>query len=265
MVAVLPPNVLERETRLLLQRLARSRSGLIRSGEGSSPAWKLGGKGREPVSQELVETLLAQALLRELPDGSIRPTAAGLRRIGLQQQDRHLLGQHASIAGSSIPGAPKVNLAESPVGWLGTKLTRRGKPALDDMQLAAAERIRTDFELAQLGSRVTLDWRKEPTSGTGAPPDLSDRALAARERFRAAIEAIGPELAAVVYEVCCLAAGLEQAERRLALPRRAGKAVLQMALNALARHYGFSRQATNGRRRPSVTSWGINGYRPEIS
>ena len=61
--------------------------------------------------------------------------------------------------------------------------------------------------------------------------------------------------------MCCLSAGLEQAERLLNLPQRSGKAVLGLGLTALARHYGLLRADA---RQTGVTHWGLGDYRPEF-
>jgi hypothetical protein len=74
------------------------------------------------------------------------------------------------------------------------------------------------------------------------------------------MEAVGPELGGILAQVCCLSAGLEQAERLLNLPQRSGKAVLGLALTALARHYGLLAST----RRPGVMQWGLADYRPAI-
>ena len=61
-----------------------------------------------------------------------------------------------------------------------------------------------------------------------------------------------------LVEVCCLAAGIEQAERMLELPQRSGKAVLALALTALARHYGLlEATAAAGGRRPALGDGGL--------
>jgi uncharacterized protein DUF6456 len=72
-----------------------------------------------------------------------------------------------------------------------------------------------------------------------------------------------PELGSILIQVCCLAAGIEQAERILDLPQRSGKAVLGLGLTALARHYGYTRH--EGRRWSNVAAhWGLGDYRPAI-
>ena len=77
-----------------------------------------------------------------------------------------------------------------------------------------------------------------------------------------ALEAVGPELASMLAQVCCLSAGLEQAERLLNLPQRSGKAVLGLALTALARHYGLLQAA---RRRSGLAPLGPGGLPPRHS
>ena len=90
---------------------------------------------------------------------------------------------------------------------------------------------------------------------------MSDGAIAARQRYHAALDSVGPELASILAQVCCLSAGIEQAERVLELPARSGRAVLGLALNALARHYGLAEAV----RRDGITGWGLDGYRPALN
>ena len=131
-----------------------------------------------------------------------------------------------------------VNLAESPLAWL----ARRGH--VSPLQLLASERLRGDFHYAQLGPRVTMRWDTQPTSarGQGGPPDLSGGQLAAKRRFEAAVAACGPGLSDIAWRVICQGEGLEVAERALGWPVRAGKLVLQLALDRLVGHYGLQSQ-----------------------
>ena len=52
-----------------------------------------------------------------------------------------------------------VNLAESPLGWLHSRglVSRR--------QFDAGERLRADWERAQLAPRITMAWDAAPVSG----------------------------------------------------------------------------------------------------
>jgi hypothetical protein len=161
------------------------------------------------------------------------------------------------------PQKPGFNDAESPLTWLRTRRDRNGEPLISDQQYLAGERLRMDFERATLARRTTTNWDMAGAGGRGGnvSADLSDQAIAARERYARALEAVGPELSSILAQVCCLSAGLEQAERVLNLPQRSGKAVLGLALTALARHYGMLR---TDRRGPGPAHWGLDDYRPVI-
>jgi hypothetical protein len=144
------------------------------------------------------------------------------------------------------PESPRFNVAESPVAKLHLRKDRRGKPLISETQLAAASQLRTDFECALLQRRLTLDYEglmpQSPSHSRRSDnhlANLSDTAIAARDRFFAALKLLGPELASIAYRVCCLAGGVEAAERALSLPPRSGKAILGIALSKLARHYGL--------------------------
>ena len=63
--------------------------------------------------------------------------------------------------------------------------------------------------------------------------------LDAKWRFRAAMAAVGPGLADVLFDVCCHLSGLEEIEQARDWPRRSAKVVLDIALDRLAAHYGL--------------------------
>jgi hypothetical protein len=160
------------------------------------------------------------------------------------------------------------NRGESPLLRLATRPESNGKPYLDQEQFAAGELLRRDFEIGQIAPRVTPEY--ERAGGTGswhfrisdnAMARVSDRAISARQRVFAAFDAVGPELSGILYHVCCLVAGLENAERHLTLPRRSGKAVLALALSRLARHYGLKRRMRQVDK-SRIGSWALADYRP---
>jgi hypothetical protein len=128
-----------------------------------------------------------------------------------------------------------VNLAESPLGWL------YARALIDDRQLAAGERLRSDWERAGLAPRVTMQWDAPPPGkGARAAPAGLDPTLAqidARRRFEAAVAAVGPGLSDVLWRVVCAGDGMRDAERALGWPARAGRLVLGFALDRLAGHY----------------------------
>lgn len=130
-----------------------------------------------------------------------------------------------------------VNLAESPLAWL----VRRNM--VTARQFAAGERLRHDFMCAGQAPRVTMRWDIAAGPATTAGLDPATAQLAAKQRFDAAVTAVGPGLTDVLWRVICLGEGLETAERALGWPSRAGKLVLLLALDRLVAHYGPDRSA----------------------
>lgn len=128
-----------------------------------------------------------------------------------------------------------VNRAESPLGWLAA----RG--LVDRRQVEAGERLRRDYEIAQLGPCVTMQWDKVRVDGGGgdeADPTLAH--VAAKRRFDAAIAAVGRGLDDILWRVICAGEAIPAAERALGWPGRAGRLVLGFALDRLADHYGLA-------------------------
>lgn len=125
-----------------------------------------------------------------------------------------------------------VNLAESPLTWL------HAHGQLDDRLFDAGERLRADYERAQLAPGVTMRWDPVAIRTRGAP-DLTpgERQLAARQRFDGAIAAAGKGLEDVLWRVVCAGEPLATAERALAWPTRSGKLVLRIALDRVADFY----------------------------
>lgn len=127
-----------------------------------------------------------------------------------------------------------VNLAESPLAWL---VRRR---LVTPVQFAAGERLRADFMRAGQAPRITMRWDPAPIGGSGGEyHDPTTAQMLARERFDAAVNAVGPGLTDVLWRVVCMGDGLEVAERALGWPNRAGKLVLKLALDRLVAHYGL--------------------------
>lgn len=126
-----------------------------------------------------------------------------------------------------------VNRAESPLAWLAA----RG--LIDTRQNEAGERLRGDYERAQIAPSVTMRWSPRVDDGTGERADPGAGQLAAKRRFDAAIAALGPGLADVAWRVVCAGEGLPAAERALDWPARSGRVVLGLALDRLAHHYGL--------------------------
>lgn len=164
-----------------------------------------------------------------------------------------------------------INDGESPLGWLRKRKGRNGAPLIDEFQFEAGERLRYDFWQAQMTPRITTNWTMSGSSKRGrrAAPDtqsaLRDGVIAAKRRILKALDAVGPELAGVVLDVCCHLQGLEEAEKSHGWPQRSGKVVLQIALTRLARHYGLLQEPkTSHAIRSRIRHWGGDNYRPTL-
>ena len=125
-----------------------------------------------------------------------------------------------------------VNLGESPLTWL------HARGHLSNRQLDAGERLRADWERAQLAPSVTMRWDVVRSKGSGdGGLSPSERQIAAKARFDAAVAIAGPGLADVLWRVACAGESLPMAEKALAWPVRSGKLVLRPALDRVAEFY----------------------------
>jgi hypothetical protein len=109
--------------------------------------------------------------------------------------------------------------------------------------------------------RTTSNWASPIASGRRGGERASgftETMIAARQRVRQAIDAAGPEFGGLLLDVCCFLKGLDDIERERAWPSRSAKVVLQLALDRLARHYGYAAQVT-GRERSAIRTWLAEG------
>lgn len=126
----------------------------------------------------------------------------------------------------------KVNLAESPLTWL------HARGHLSDRQFDAGERLRADWERAQLSPNVTMRWDPVRIKGTGDRGlSATERQIAAKQRFDGAVSEAGPGLSDVLWRVVCAGEALADAEKALSWPTRSGKLVLKLALDRVADFY----------------------------
>lgn len=134
----------------------------------------------------------------------------------------------------------RVNIAESPLMMLARRREADGSPFLAPEMVAAGERLREDFELAQMGPRVTQNWDRFLTAGINVSRvavGYGGGAESARNRVAAALRELGPGMGDLCLRVCCFLEGIELTERRLGWSARSGKIVLRLALMRLERHY----------------------------
>ena len=189
-----------------------------------------------------------------------------LKRMGVEVRVRPGMAEAAAQFGGTGPslGARdevedseerrvRYSSAESPVQVLARRRDRDGKPFLPTELVAAAEQLRMDFELAQMGPRVTQNWERFLTGGGSwqlLPRDgkTGGGARDARERVSLALRDLGPGLGDMVLRCCCFLEGLEVAEKRMGWSARSGKIVLRIALQRLRLHY----DATYGKHGPMI-------------
>lgn len=125
-----------------------------------------------------------------------------------------------------------VNLSESPLAWL------HSRGHLDDRLFDAGEALRNDYERAQLSANVTMRWDPVRVKSTGEQGlSASEKQIAAKQRFDAAIKEAGRGLEDILWRVVCAGEGLPEAEKSLGWPARSGKLVLKLALDRVADFY----------------------------
>lgn len=193
-----------------------------------------------------------RAALRRMLSEAQDPIATGFAEAPTPFGEQHRTWGHRDIKedGARKPRRVRVNLSESPLTMLARKKGKDGKPFLSRELVDAGERLREDFELAQLGPRVTQNWERFITGsdrgnfGSGGLGGSS----AAQERLSAALSDLGSGLADIVMRCCCFLEGMETAEKRMGWSARSGKIVLRIALQRLRIHYdeleqqGYSRK-----------------------
>ncbi|MBT8457155.1 MAG: helix-turn-helix domain-containing protein [Alphaproteobacteria bacterium] len=256
---------IDREARRILRRLAEPGACLaLADGMENAVVVRDGSEG-QTVRTGVVERTVAEAMaLRDwiVKAGAgrvlrYRITTAGraaLKRLLAEDESRRVAGSQSAFAEqhrdydhkdvAEAGGTRKrvrYNLAESPLLALARRRDKGGDPFLSDDLVAAGERLREDFELAQMGPRIAQNWDRFLTAGDrGAFDGGSGPAhgpAAARARVTDALADLGPGLGDVVLRCCCFLEGLEAAEKRMGWSARSGQIVLRIALQRLRQHY----------------------------
>ncbi len=198
-------------------------------------------KGR--VARYAITQAGKSALKRLLDEDRRRRRGDGFAEAPGSFQAQHAdFGEAPVTDDSGQRRAMRVNLSESPLAALARRKGGDGKPFLTADLVQAGERLREDFERAQMGPRVGQNWERFLTAGAhgggfSADAGLAEGPSAARARVGDAMDALGPGLSDVVIRVCCFLEGLETTERRLGWSARSGKVVLKIGLQRLLKHY----------------------------
>jgi hypothetical protein len=186
---------------------------------------------------------------RGTQDAAIRPQINAFRA-------QHLALTRSVLCDQDGARSVTVNEAESPLIWLARRSGRDGRPLIEPRQFQAGERLRADFTRANVMPRMGADW-SSPIGRSGGGErggQFTETMIAARQRVRLALDAVGPEFSGLLLDVCCFLRSLTEIERTRGWPARSGKVILQLALDRLARHYGIETQA-QGRPHVGIRSW----------
>ena len=247
------------EKAVVLRALAdgqQSRTGVVDRAVAQAFALKEWITCRKPgrVSSYEITAVGRAALKRMVDDSDLARHAhqAGLAEAAMPFANQHREWDERSIADKGQSRRIRYNLAESPIALMGRRRDKDGKPFLDADLIRAGERLREDFELAQIGPRVTQNWERFLTAGDRGSfrPDAGhgEGPGRARDRVAAALRDLGPGLGDVALRGCCFLEGIETAEKRMGWAARSGKVVLRIALQRLWRHY----EETYGQNRPLI-------------
>jgi hypothetical protein len=194
--------------------------------------------------------------------------AAAVRHDAPHPQVDDFRGRHLALAQQQIETefgrvSVTVDEGESSLAWLTRRRGRDGRALVAPHQLQAGERLRIEFTRAHLMPRTTSSWESAISSGRrrgggDQAASVTEVMVTARQRVHGALDAVGPEFAGLLLDVCCFLKRLEEIERERAWPARSAKVVLQLALERLARHYGYAGE-TRGRARSRVQTWLTDG------
>jgi hypothetical protein len=219
------------------------------------------------ISAADLSELLSADLVALGPDGQVDLTEAGRAHLARTAAERaggpvdKFRAQHLGLATSTLgtdEGTRTVvtDHAESPLVWLARRKSHDGRAYIQPVHLQAGERLRSDFTNGQLMPRTTSNWTAAVAQGArgNAPTTYSDMVIAAHQRVRHALDAVGPEFSGLLVDICCFLKRLEDVERERRWPPRSAKVVLQLGLDRLARHYGLGEEA-RGHSRAPLRTW----------
>ncbi|MBY8918088.1 hypothetical protein KUG85_10365 [Nitratireductor sp. L1-7-SE] len=263
-----------RERRRCLRFLQKGPAWQQRGAKGGCVLLDGGERGTVSVSLAVLGALEKDDLLRRT-EGKVALSAAGVacaRRLAARRDP--FRGQHWEIERRVLrQGSEKeivsATLSESPLAQLARRRTRNGEPFLTRAEFDAGEKLRADYTRGQIMPRLSANWIATVSAGkrgagAGGGVELTDAALAARQRVDCALDAVGPELSGVLVDICCFLKGFEQVETERGWPVRSAKVVLKTALGALARHYEPSAGVRGDKSRP-ILHWGVENYRPKLA
>jgi hypothetical protein len=234
-----------------LARLAAADAVLAPDRNGGFGVFPNGDRRRRPVvrlSQHDVRELHTAGAISACGDGAYRLNETGRARAAREgaAPAEAFAAQHRPVVDRAVIDAEgDVRLvrghdADRTLRRLAALCDGAGRAWLNGAELAAAARLKADWESGECGLVRGSDWSAPPrgASPRGAGADAALLAHCdARRRVTDALQKLAPPLRAVVERVCLREEGLEALERAEAWPARSGKLALKLALAQLAASY----------------------------
>ena len=237
--------IFTREAKKFLRRLAKKGTYLKQAHAQNDTLELWSPRAKKPldtIDKSFSEQLRAQEFIKKHGEHWI-VSEIGLNFLKRQiTPDKQFRAQHCAISQQKNykNETYEINLNENPLLWLRSRKGADGKAIISEAQMRAGCLLQNDFFAATARPKMVVDLtraysNKQTRAFEGAP--MTEHAMAARARLQKALKVLGPGLADIALEVCCYQQGLESAEKHLGWPRRAGKIVLQIALQRLAAFY----------------------------
>jgi hypothetical protein len=220
------------------------------------------------VSRLAIEHCLRKGWLKRdktRTDKRLCISAAGLREM---QAERKAASRARSGRGTLSPASSHQDGQAGVLAWLRRRREKGGRAVFTEVQFNAAERLAADFWNAQMMPRTTANWsamapsQRTRRSAPGAGVEMAEWVVAARVRVTKALDAVGPELAGILVDVCCFDKRLEVVGQAAGWPERSARVVMDLALTRLARHSGMLPPERPVASR--LRHWGDAGYRPNL-
>jgi hypothetical protein len=240
-----------RSVQRALERLVSSNGVLAPARDGASYCVHPGGDRRRiglvRMSADEVRALEAEGAIVAANGGGFVVSDAGRARLRRARAapGEAFVAQHRAITDRVVmdgDGRTKMTRghdANEVLRRLAALRDSDGKPWLAADELAAASRVREDWERSELGLMRGSDWAAPPNASTArGASSAQEAAMAARcdarRRVGEALDRLAPPLRRVVERVCLREQGLEALERSEGWPARSGKLALKLALSQLA-------------------------------
>lgn len=157
---------------------------------------------------------------------------------GLPETEAAFLGADLGDVTPPKRRRKRYGIIETPLVLLARRRGNDGERFLSEGLVRAGERLREDFEMAQVSLTPEAEWDEVLGALDEEQGETLARATrAARSSVRRALEDLGPGLSDVSLRCCCFLEGLEATEKKMGWSARSGKIVLRIALQRLKRHY----------------------------